>query len=282
MSGCVVGRPAPSSTVSSPTSAVLSSSSIGSGSTPTTRTIPLPLPLDHEMRERFQARLVAKEPARLARVRERDLAGALERARPRDADERAVDPLAGERAANAVVFARGEEQRQGRRALAQVGPGDLAGLDRVAHAVEDVVDDLERDPERHAEAPEPLVARAEQARGLEQRAGLERDALEVRGLRGVRIVTLHPLQRLAAHERETRAREDLRALEVSHLRELAEGAREEIVARRDRSVRPVRAPDGLVPAPQLGAVDQVVVHERRRVDELDRDATSQRALAVVG
>src|SRR5918994_314031 len=206
MSGCVVGRPAPSSTVSSLTSAVLTSSSIGSGSTPTTRTTPLPLALDHEMRERFEARLVAKEPARLARIRERDL----------------------------------------------------------------------------AEVPEPLVARAEQARGLEQRAGLERDALEVRGLRGVRVVTLHPLQRLAAHERETRAREDLRALEVSHLRELAEGAREEIVARRDRSVRPVRAPDGLVPAPQLGAVDQVVVHERRRVDELDRDAASQRALAVVG
>ena len=49
------------------------------------------------------------------------------------------------------VVLRGEDQRQRRRTVAQVGACDLAGLDRLAGAVEDVVDDLEGDPEVRAE-----------------------------------------------------------------------------------------------------------------------------------
>ena len=62
-----------------------------------------------------------------------------------NAHEGAVDRAAGERVANDVVVARREQERQRRRAVAEIGAGDLGGLDRRAGAVEDVVDDLERD-----------------------------------------------------------------------------------------------------------------------------------------
>ena len=119
------------------------------------------LPVDDGVGEGLEllaAERAVEAGARAARVVERDLARALERAGLGDADERAVERPAGERAPDDRVLARGEEQRQRRRALAQVGAGDLAGLDRLARAVEDVVGDLEGDPEREpelAEAPSP-------------------------------------------------------------------------------------------------------------------------------
>src|SRR5690349_24792846 len=142
------------------------------------------LPVDDGVGEGLE--LVAPQMAvearsRAAGVVERDLTRRLERAGLGDAHERAVEGAAGQRAPHRRVLARGEDQREGRRALAQVGAGDLAGLDRLARAVEDVVRDLEGDPEREAELAErPVAAAAEQARGLEQLPGLEGAALEVR------------------------------------------------------------------------------------------------------
>ena len=149
-------------------------------------------------------------------------------------------------------------------------------------AVEDVVDDLERDPEREPELAEALVPRAEQARGLEELSALERDPLEVRLDRRVRVVEL---RRWSASPRasDRQVSERIRdALEVAGLGELREGAREEVVARGARGVGAVRVPDGGSPAAELRTVDQVVVHERRGVHELDRHAAAHRALAVVG
>ena len=76
----------------------------------------------------------------------------------------------------------------------------------------------------------------EQARRLEELAGLERAALEVGVDRSSRVVTLPPLQRLAARERQGRVREDRDAFEVARLRQLGEGAREEVVAGRASGV----------------------------------------------
>ena len=110
------------------------------------------------------------------RVVERDLARLVERAGRGDADERAVERAAGERRADDLVLARGEDQRQRRRALAQVDAGDLAGLDRLARAVEDVVGDLERDPER-----EPERARAAAELGTPPRRASRSSARSARG-----------------------------------------------------------------------------------------------------
>ena len=83
-------------------------------------------------------------------VVERHLARLVESAGRGDPHERAVHRPAGERCPHDRIPLRGEEERQGRRPVTEVGAGDLAGLDRGARAVEDVVGDLEGDPEREA------------------------------------------------------------------------------------------------------------------------------------
>ena len=109
--------------------------------------------------------------------------------------------------AHDLVLLRGEQERHRRRPLAQVGAGDLPGLLGLAGAVEDVVGDLEGDPEREAVRAERRVAAgAEQAGGLEELPGLERAALEVGVDRRLGTACLRALQRLAARERRGRRR----------------------------------------------------------------------------
>ena len=134
--------------------------------------------------------LAVQGGARPPRIVERDLAGALERPGRGDADERALVRAAGECATDDLVLAGGEDQRQRRRPLAQVDACDLARLDRLSGAIEDVVRDLECDPERQPERAEVLAFRAaaEPASRLEQLAGLEPAALEVGLDRRVGIV----------------------------------------------------------------------------------------------
>ena len=130
----------------------------------------LAVPVDDREREGIElvpARDAVEALPRAPRVVDRDLARAVERAGCDDANERTLERPAGERRAHDLVVASGEDQRQRRRSVAQVGAGDLAGLDRVAGTVEDVVDDLERDPEQPAVV---AAAAAEQARRLEQLA----------------------------------------------------------------------------------------------------------------
>ena len=98
-------------------------------------------------------------------VVEGHLPRALQGAGGRDPHEDAFERPARDRGSDDLVLLRREEKRQRRRAVAQVGAGDLAGLDRVPRAVEDVVDDLERDAEEPAVV---AAAAAEQAGGLEQ------------------------------------------------------------------------------------------------------------------
>ena len=209
-----------------------------------------------------------------------DLAGPFQRARLGDADERALERAAGQRLAHDRVLARGEDQRQGRRALAQVVPGELPGLDRGAGAVEDVVRDLERDAEREREAADRLVAASEQARGAEELRRLERAAPEVLLFGRIRPVGLRVLERLTADESERGGGKQLHALGVARRRELGEGARVQVVARRAGTDRAVRPPRGLVAAAERRSIDHVVVHEARHVDELDGCARRQRVVAL--
>ena len=197
----------------------------------------LPLPVDDCVRQGLElvsVQLAVEARPGLSSVVERHLARLVESAGRGNAHERAVHRPAGERGAHDRVPLRGEQERQGRRAVAEVGAGDLAGLDRGARAVEDVVGDLEGDPEREAVL---AGAAAEPARRLEELPRLQRAALEVRLDRRRRVVRLRPLQRLAAREAERRVGEDLDRGGVSGRAQLREGAREEVVAGRARGVR---------------------------------------------
>ena len=83
-----------------------------------------------------------------------------------------------------------------------------------------------------------------------------------------------------ADEGEGRVGEDADPFGVARRGELGERAREEIDAARPRGIGPVGRPGRCSAAPQLRAVDQVVVDEARHVDELDRDAGRKRRIVL--
>jgi hypothetical protein len=88
------------------------------------------------------------------------------------------------------------------------------------------------------------------------------------------------LHRLAARDRAAGTREDGDALDVAGRRELVERASEQVVASSSSRPLSVLTPRRRAPTAELGAVDQVVVDERRDVDELDRHARRECALAI--
>ena len=182
-------------------------------------------------------------PSRRSRARPR-ASGRARRSRPRGRARR----RAGRRRARARTTSSccgREKQRHRRRPLAQVGAGDLPGLLRLAGAVEDVVGDLERDPEREAVGAELRVAaRAEQARGLEELPGLQRAPLEVGVDRRLRVVASgRAASPRRGRGRGRRRRASSTAAESLGRGELGERAREEVVAGRERRApgrRPTR------------------------------------------
>src|SRR6185436_15900787 len=243
------------------------------------------LPVHNDMRQGLQrgaVRLAVERRAGLRRVPQRKLARFVQRARGGDAVEGVGNVLTCERPGNGIVAARGEDEWKRRRAVAQIDALHLPRRVEVAAAVEDVVCDLESDAEREPEASETRAVRAasEQAGSLEELPGLQGAAREVLVHRGLGPEGLAPLHRLAAREGERRIGEDRHRLCVTGLRELRESAREEVVARRPGRCLAVLGPDRRAPAAQVGAVEKVVVDERRHVHELDRRSTGDGALAL--
>src|SRR5215472_3876163 len=113
----------------------------------------LPLPVDDCVRQSLElvsVQLAVETCPGLSSVVERHVPGLLQSAGRRDTHERTVHGAAGERGAYDGILLRREQERQGRSPVSEVGAGDLARLDGGARAVEDVVRDLERDPEREA------------------------------------------------------------------------------------------------------------------------------------
>ena len=123
--------------------------------------------------------------------------------------------------------------------------------------------------------------RAQPAGGLEQRRRLQLAAPQVALDRDVRRVGVLALQQLTFGERRAGLRERAQLLGVIVARELGERPREQQVAGRDREPAPGDGGHRRAAAPQLGAVDQVVVDERRRVHELDRHGRAHQALLAV-
>ena len=208
---------------------------------------------------------------------EGQLAGTVERTARGDADEDALLRPACECRAHRRILVRGEQQRERRRAVLEIGTRHLARLDRVARAVEHVVGDLERDTEEASVLAAPA---AEHARGLEELPSLERAALEVVVDRRVRIVALAPLHRFATGESKGGIGEHNDSRRIARLREHGEGAREEVVPGCLGHLLAVLAPSGGAAAPHGSAVDEVVVDERRHVHELDRDTCGDRTLCI--
>ncbi|OLC54985.1 MAG: hypothetical protein AUH85_10440 [Chloroflexi bacterium 13_1_40CM_4_68_4] len=169
------------------------------------------------------------------------------------------------------------DHRQRQHASLEVLTDMLAEGLGVTGEVEHVVGDLEGEPELGAERSQPgddLRIGVGEHRGAltarrVERCRLQLDAVHILALRR-RARFGGDLVELAVTEREDRLCDERDDLGLGQHRGERVGLREQIVARDQGDlVAPRRVHRRHVPAYQ-GAVDDVVVHERRRVHELER------------
>mmetsp|Transcript_3741 Transcript_3741/g.14674 ORF Transcript_3741/g.14674 Transcript_3741/m.14674 type:complete len:380 (-) Transcript_3741:182-1321(-) len=195
------------------------------------------------------------------------------------------EPPRDERLEHAGVLARREQRRRRREALAEVVEGGFAERAVGLAEVEDVVDELEGEPDVAA-VPERRVGNGPthtfrripsvcEHGGRAARVGHERSRF-VEVLREIRrqavLAVDEPgahLRDFAAHEVLDDGREDFDDVQVSQARQGDARAREEKVARENRHfVAELGVPRRDAP-PRRGAVDDVVVEQRGGVDHLD-------------
>ena len=183
---------------------------------------------------------------------------------------------------------RAQDERQRDRAVEQVGAAVLAGALGGPGDVEDVVEQLEGEADAAAERAEHLgvaaaLERAQLARGLEQPRGLEVAAL-AGSARAVTPVS-HASARCSSSPRASAddASERTRTcVGAAVARQLGERLGEQQVAGGGRHQRGPRSAKTVgLAAPQRRGVEDVVVDERRGVDELDRRGRAQQPLLVV-
>src|SRR3989442_13093471 len=150
--------------------------------------------------ELLAVQLAVQARARITGLGKRDLAALLDRTCRSNTQQRAFElGSARERRTDGLVPLPGEQQRQRRGSLTEVGAGDLPGLDRDPRAVEDVIGDLEGDSECEPERP---GATGQAACRLEQFSRLQRATFEIRADTGIRIEALRTLHRFTAREAE--------------------------------------------------------------------------------
>ena len=179
------------------------------------------------------------------------------------------------------------DERQRDLAFAQVAADRLAHRPRVAGEVEEIVHELERHAEVEAVLAQRLLAfvrdlaqhPADLAAAAEEVGGLAADDVEVLVLGDVGVAVLRQLVQLAfdhvqrdvaqhAHEVQRVVRQRQRhRLDV------------QVIAEQNRDVVAPARMHGQTPAPQIRVVDDVVVDQRRRVDELDDGGVEHRAIA---
>ncbi len=91
-------------------------------------------------------------------------------------------------------------------------------------------------------------------------------------------VGILPLEQLPRGEGRAGVRERAQLGLIFVTRELRKRAREQQVTGGNGDLAPGSGSHGRTSTAQLSAVDHIVVHERRRVDELDRDSRADQAL----
>ena len=156
----------------------------------------------------------------------------------------------------------------------------------IAAAVEDVVEDLEGEADQAAVLADGTgrLGRAREqgaqgARGREEIGRLALAAAQVGLDPDVHVVSLGPLQHLPLAEADGGGAQEVDRGGDARAHQLREGAGQQEVAGRDGDGRPVAMRHGRATAPQLGAVEDVVVDERRHVQQFDRGRPAQHRLA---
>ncbi len=178
------------------------------------------------------------------------------------------------------VLGRGEDQRQGDRAVEQVGAAGLAGALGRAGDVEHVVEELKGEADLGAESAQRLAVASHPAGALEQLRGLEAAAFEVALFGDLRVEGVLALGKLAASQRRRGFRQQRDRTAVAVFGEEGKGAREEQVTGGDCAIATRDGCDRRLPAAQRRGVEDVVVDEGRHVDQLDRGRRPHRLLST--
>ena len=191
-----------------------------------------------------------------------------------------------QRLCNLGVGACGIEQRQRCRASDQVRTEHLAGGSGQPVTVEDVVGNLEGEPEQAPILGERLgigIAKAAEATAKpagcrEQTSCLERAALEVLLRRRLGTARLQHLQSLTFRQAEGSLCQQDEAVDIVGLGEHCKRSRKQKIARCTRDQIAVLRPHGWTSPAQRGVVEHVVVYERGHMHELDSTASPDQVL----
>src|SRR5262249_15515675 len=180
-------------------------------------------------------------------------------------------------------------ERQRHLSFAQVAADWLADRLGVAGEVEQVVDDLERHAEIEAVLPPgrralagQLVQHAADLRAAaEQVRRLAAHDVEMLVLGDVGVAVLRQLIELALDHPQRDVTEQPDDLQLVVRERHRHRLDVQVVAEQDRDVVAPPRMHGEAPAAQVGVVDDVIVDERRRVDELDDRRIQDGAVALV-
>ena len=188
-----------------------------------------------------------------------------------------------------VAAAERQHHRQRDLAFAEIVADVLAELCRLAAVVEHVVDELESDPEVHAEAGRRRFFRfrtlaehrADFAGGGEQFGGLAADDREVFVLGGGGVLRRRELHDLAFRDRGGSRRQDVERAQRADFDHHAKRLPEQEVADQNAGLVAPHHARGQLAAAQFALVDHVVVQQGRGVHEFHRSRELDVTLAGI-
>ncbi len=181
------------------------------------------------------------------------------------------------------------DQRQRHLAFTQVAADRLSHCPGVAGEVEQIVHELEGDAEVEAVLAQRLLAlgrdlpehAADLRAAAEEVRRLPADDVEVLFLGDAGVAVLRQLIQLAFDHPQRDVAEQADDVELVVRERHRHRLDVQIVAEQDRDVVAPARVHGQTAAAQVRVVDDVVVDERRRVDEFDHRRVENRAIAVV-
>ena len=187
-----------------------------------------------------------------------------------------------------------EDERQRELSLLEIREDRLAEVDFLRRVVEDVVLELKGDPERHSVLREPgapglarlaVRFRHEERRDLasarEQKGRLAAHDVEVTLEREVEQSAPLGADDLAFGHAQRHVGKEAQNAQIALFQSDLHGFHVEEIAEEDSQLVSPSAIYAWPAAAQLGIVDDVVVDQRRRVDELDHRGVVHVALALV-
>jgi hypothetical protein len=180
------------------------------------------------------------------------------------------------------------DQRQRRLAFGEVVADVLAELLCRCAVIERIIDELERLAEVAAVEYQRLLAgiavrkdRADTRAGLEQLGRFAVDDLQIVGFGDIRVVAVHELQDFAFGDRIGRVGQHVEYADLAELHHHLKRARVQKIPNEHAGLVAEQCVGRFLAATQPGIVDDVVMEQRRRMNELHNGSCGDVGVALV-